>query len=290
MSGGRTSWAVPLLLFLAILLVAGLAFNLAYLDTGGEEVPTAPTAGGTSATSTGVQAIDFVRSAGAVVLIGAVIIFVYLFARQRKRRPHGEMPPATITDVIAGLLSMAMIIILLYMWPSLAKQAAQGNETAAPASGGNATTLTTASGVPAGFFLAAALLAALLVVAVILRPSFRHPMEPIPGRRARRAKAAEAVAVAIQDLELGGDVRETILDCFRRFCVILGQRGVQNQEPMTPRELEELAVGTFLVPRTAAEDLTVVFEEARYSEHTLGDAERDRALRSLHGIQAALGG
>src|SRR5437660_5124960 len=42
----KFAWAVPLLLVLAVLLVAALAFNLANLDTGGESIPQATAPGG----------------------------------------------------------------------------------------------------------------------------------------------------------------------------------------------------------------------------------------------------
>src|SRR5437870_12435390 len=50
---GKAEWAVPLLLFLAILLVAALAFNVADLDTGGEAIPGAGAAGGTEPRASG---------------------------------------------------------------------------------------------------------------------------------------------------------------------------------------------------------------------------------------------
>src|SRR2546422_6851060 len=49
---GRPTWAIPVLLFLAVLLVAGLAFNLANLDTGGGSFP-GPSTGGTQPTAVG---------------------------------------------------------------------------------------------------------------------------------------------------------------------------------------------------------------------------------------------
>src|SRR5438552_9128343 len=42
----KFAWAVPLLLVLAVLLVAALAFNLANLDTGAESFPNARPPGG----------------------------------------------------------------------------------------------------------------------------------------------------------------------------------------------------------------------------------------------------
>jgi len=104
-----------------------------------------------------------------------------------------------------------------------------------------------------------------------------------------RHAAADAVQDAIEELEVGGDVRSVILACFHRFCALLGARGITAQGALTPRELEGLAVERLRVSRDASETLTSLFEEARYSEHPLGEADRQRAIESLAGIRVALG-
>jgi hypothetical protein len=76
--------------------------------------------------------------------------------------------------------------------------------------------------------------------------------------------------------------------CYQRFCALLGSRGISEQEAMTPRELEGLAVERLHVSREASETLTSLFEEARYSVHPLGEGDRRRAIDSLAGIRAAL--
>jgi hypothetical protein len=103
-----------------------------------------------------------------------------------------------------------------------------------------------------------------------------------------RPSAAVAVDVAIHDLEAGRDVRSTILACFQRFCALLGSRGITEQEALTPRELEALAVHRLKVSSKDSRILTGVFEEARYSTHPLGEPDRQRALESLGEIRAAL--
>jgi hypothetical protein len=40
----RSTWVVPLLLVLAVVLVAGLAFNVANLNLGGQSIPIVPAA------------------------------------------------------------------------------------------------------------------------------------------------------------------------------------------------------------------------------------------------------
>jgi hypothetical protein len=108
---------------------------------------------------------------------------------------------------------------------------------------------------------------------------------PVPNAR---AAAVVAVQTTIQELEGGVDVRAAILGCFQRFCTLLGARGITDQGALTPRELEALAIGRLTVSHEAAEILTSLFEEARYSEHPLGEADRVRAIESLGRIQAAL--
>src|SRR5213594_3543887 len=66
-------------------------------------------------------------------------------------------------------------------------------------------------------------------------------------------------------------------------------RGITAQGALTPRELEGLAVERLHVSREASETLTTLFEEARYIEHPLGEADRHRAIESLAGIRVALG-
>jgi hypothetical protein len=66
-------------------------------------------------------------------------------------------------------------------------------------------------------------------------------------------------------------------------------RGIEEQQALTPRELEGLAIRSLAVSEDSADSLTSLFEEARYSEHALGDPDRERAVQSLERIRADLG-
>src|SRR5438552_19073914 len=61
-----------------------------------------------------------------------------------------------------------------------------------------------------------------------------------------------------------------------------------DQDALPPHELERLAVDWLRVSRDASGILTSLFEEARYSDHPLGERDRARAIESLGQIQAAL--
>jgi len=117
---------------------------------------------------------------------------------------------------------------------------------------------------------------------------FLRPHADVVSSQSPRQAAVDAVAATIQELELGGDVRTAILACFDRFCRLLGERGFRDQAPLTSRELESLAVRGLRVPEESAEALTSLFEEARYSEHPLGPADRERAVESLRRIRSSL--
>src|SRR2546427_7909455 len=88
---GRPTWAIPVLLFLAVLLVAGLAFNLANLDTGGESFP-GPSTGGTQPTAVG--SVDpflgdlFLVVFGGLLVAGSVHSLLH-------RPPPARGPPRT---------------------------------------------------------------------------------------------------------------------------------------------------------------------------------------------------
>lgn len=290
---GRSAWAVPLLLFAAVLLAAGLAFNLANLDTGGEAVPDVPDAGGTPPNSRSLIGLLPLLQA-AVALVGLLLLagMVYLLLHRRAER-HPALRRTRRSNALGILLSILGLVPILALWrraePVEGTGSSQdGTGTAIP--GIVPADLPVVAGIPLGVFLAASILIGFLVVAYLFRPpsrgwvSTREGSLPDPPR----AEASVAVGTAIEELELGADVRGTILQCFWRFCELLGARGVTGQEVLTPREIEGLAIHVLLVSRRDAEDLTSLFEEARYSVHPLGEGDRDRARQSFERIREGL--
>lgn len=289
---GRTAWAVPLLLCAAILLVAGLAFNLAYLDTGGEQLPVAPGSGSPNPGATGI--LDS-RAASAIVLAGFVTVatacFVLFFLRRKQGIPVKPiLQPATWMDLVAMLIVFAVFGLLIFAWPQAVTRSLGSGSTGTngTAPRGNLTFVPSVSGIPLGVFLIAALAGSVAAIVIFLRLGEGLLLPPSAVRKAPRQQAAEAVQEAIDQLQIGGDVREAILACYARFCDLLGARGILSQEALTPRELEDLAVHRLAVPGESSDALTGLFEEARYSDHALGEGDRDRAVRSLERIRADL--
>ncbi len=291
-SGRRTGWVIPLLLFLALLLAAGLAFNLANLDTGGETIP-GPSPGTSPPNPWGIfdPAIAQALFVGIVAALLAAFVLLY-FLRQRGVPAKIVRRPRSWTDMIATIVAFLLLVSILYLWPNVASRSGRQLPPSNTSAGGNgtATIFPTAAGIPLGYFLGFALLAAVIALALFLRVGLNLGRGgPLPTSGGKRLAAAQAVSAAIAELQLGGDVRAAILACYERFCTFLGIRGVTGQDTLTAREIEGLAVTQLSVSVESAESLTSLFEEARYSEHPLGEADRDRAVRSLERIRADLG-
>ncbi len=291
---GRTAWTVPLLLFVAILLFAGLAYNIANLDTGGEAIPDVPEVGGTPAVSGRV--LDLYPLIYLAVFSAAAVLIAflaYVVLRRKRRDPVRHVPFRR--DLAQTLILFFLFLLILIAWRGMKRPGDSEDVQDTITSGGNGTgvlpeSFPTVAGIPLSFFLAGALLAALVTLVFLLRPaSSLREIDVDFEKRADREAAAEAIEATIEEIELGTDARGAVLRCFRTFCALLGRRGVVGQEALTPRELEVLAVHRLGVSGDAARELTSLFEEARYSVHPVDEEDRVRALRSLERIRGALG-
>jgi hypothetical protein len=80
-----------------------------------------------------------------------------------------------------------------------------------------------------------------------------------------------------------GDPRDVIRALYHRLLLTLAPRLGPLSE-LTAREIEKVILEMFAVHRNHARDLTALFEEARYSSHSLGAIEVDRARNALSGI------
>lgn len=291
---GRDRWVIVLLLCLALVLVAGLVYNLAHLDTGGEPLPPAPGPGAPEPNFWGLLLSSIVTSiVGGAFLVLLIVAMIYALLTRKRRQLKFVARPMRWWETVGLIVAFAVLALLLYAWPRMAQGAAK--QTASQNGQGNATVnvtgVPTVVGIPLGVFLILALILAIVVITVLmdLNVRLRH-MVPPSALLSRRQAAAAAVQATISELQLGGDVRTSILACYQRFCVLLGARGIARQEPLTPGELETLAVNELALAPSSVGSLTALFQEARYSTHPLGEADRDRAVESLARIREALGG
>src|SRR5205809_172484 len=212
LQGTKVAYAVPLLLVLAVVLVAALAFNVANLDPGGESIPQAPAAGGPPPTEsylpdpivTQVLAVLF----GFIMLGGAILFFRN---RTRVRAPAKRF---TWWQVLARALGVAVLVVVLLAWPRAIQAAREraGTQANATAEGGTLTTVWPAAVAgPIEIFLLVAVFLAVAWLAYLFRRARMQgdatDWEDTFPVSAARVVAATTVREAILEIEGGGEVR-----------------------------------------------------------------------------------
>jgi len=286
----RRRFGAPLLLIAAFVLVAVLAANLAYLAEPLAGLPLAPDPSDIGLQVSGTTAAILLWGIGGAALAALIVILVRSF-----RRPlQGTIPFRLIAAQVLGIVA---IVVVMSLFPRVRR----GDGAAA---GLNNTTTGAGAGVPFGSINSVVLdasglplillVAALAVVVALLarrqRARTAEPVvEPEPPAPEARAEVARTIDQAIEGLELGLEPREAILRCYAALCHLLIRRGLAELEPLTPREVERLAIGQFGLAKEDIGALTSLFEEARYSEHALGPEARERALFALSRLRTALG-
>ena len=108
-----------------------------------------------------------------------------------------------------------------------------------------------------------------------------------------KKKISDAVAAAVADefietiemtydtLAKMGDVRKAITLCYSRMCGVIADKGLVRSPDVTPREFYTTVRNAFDTESRSMKALTMLFEEAVYSEHPMAKAHRDAALKLL---------
>lgn len=99
-----------------------------------------------------------------------------------------------------------------------------------------------------------------------------------------------ALDTAIDRIDRGEEVREVILNAYTKMSQILVEEGVSYDESITPREFQQRALERLDLPPDKLEDLTSIFEEARFSSHELDEVKKERALEDLRAVQETFSG
>jgi hypothetical protein len=72
------------------------------------------------------------------------------------------------------------------------------------------------------------------------------------------------------------------------MCILVAGKGIHGRT-LTPGEFKVKIREELGVKGEAVDDLTSLFEEARYSHHFIGEVHRERALKSLRSFSEELG-
>jgi hypothetical protein len=292
---GRVAWRAPLLLFAAVLLLGSLAFAIANLDRGAETLPQLPEIGGSPGTApfgpTGAE-LQVVWQ----VLIGSILISGIVAAIFVKWKGGQAI---SVWELLGYLFGIGLIGGMIAFWPEIVAAFGSLSQLGGTGSSGTSPGGTGLGQLPTSVAFPLFLLVVLIVIVAVWLFAFGARTLPElaglgrgrqPERERRRLEAASAVRRTLLDLEAGGDFRTAVLACYQRMCSLFATKGVARQEALTPREIEVLALAELGLSQGSVDDLTGLFEEARYSEHEIGPAQRDRALECLGAIRRELEG
>ena len=304
--GRRQAHALaPLLTLASVALLVLLAFNLRNLDPGAEQLPPPlpevqpncaigdPSAGCPSAAGTSGEWLRALFLATIWSFVGiAVVGAVYLKLKGAKLSKL--LSP---WELLGFALSAAFLAALFLYYGQiveglngLARWVTGSRDPGGSGGGGFLTGLT--SGSPSAILLLAA--AVIVVVYLIVFSLHFFPKlydmvtyrEPDVGRSKRAL--ARAVRTAIRDLEAGWDFRAAVLRCYGSMVLLFESRGTRADPSQTAREFEADALTRLGVSREGVDDLTSLFEEARYSDHAIGEVQRDAAIGCLTAIRTEL--
>ena len=105
----------------------------------------------------------------------------------------------------------------------------------------------------------------------------------------RRSDLREAISVSIAELESEPDSRRAVIRAYVGMEAALARHGVGRRPSEAPLEYLARSLAAIRVSRRSCEDLTRLFQRARFSHHTV-DAEMKRdAIAALRRVQGELG-
>jgi hypothetical protein len=139
-----------------------------------------------------------------------------------------------------------------------------------------------------------------LVVALVLLAIAAVPVvREYRRRKARRREAllweprladelSDELSLALDDLRTERDIRRAVIAAYARMEKVLAQRGVRRRVSETALEYLARVLQDLRVTPAAAEGLTQLFEEAKFSRHDLGEDGRTRAIGALETVRSDL--
>lgn len=105
---------------------------------------------------------------------------------------------------------------------------------------------------------------------------------------AMRRELEDIVEDALDRYSAGGDIRSIIIATYLRIVELIRKRGVKEDPNETVREYRRRVVSLLPLPKDYMDSITHLFEEARYSDHVLGQEHIDMAVEALEGIRRYL--
>jgi hypothetical protein len=218
-----------------------------------------------------------------------IYIIINLFTPQGRRR------------LLKGLIQLSALLLVLYLLSTWAESVSKKEveqkpvEQNAPLEGnlppaeGQATEQIQEEShaspwLDVGICLGLAFILAILIT-VLAWGIYKASQE---GTREAMTRLAEEAQDALDALQAGGNIRDTVIRCYIQMTRVLAkERNVHREEAMTPREFENILLTKLKLPEKPVHRLTSLFEDVRYGDYHPGKREELEAIDSLTAIAAA---
>lgn len=287
---------VPLLLVASVALLALLAFNLRNLDRGAEELPPPPVVEATPGSAPEAGSGNWLRA----LFVTSLLVFLAIMVASSillSRKGVKVWRLVTVWELVGYLFATGFLVaVLLYYdnvidglngfvrWVTGTRDTGGGG-TGTPPQIPVAQTVSTALLVVAGVIVAVYV----AVFAHAFLPRLYHVVTEAPPELGRsKRELARAMRSAVRDLEAGGEFRAVVLRCYKSMVLLFEAHGIRDDPSRTAREFESDALSSMGVSREGIDDLTSLFEEARYSTHAIGERQRDAAIECLNAVRGQL--
>ena len=122
-----------------------------------------------------------------------------------------------------------------------------------------------------------------LVLVPLISYALRRGRTPAPPAETGPPELVQHLEQAVASLEMGdlSEARAKIVSAYGALLRDLETRGVGDLDLLTPREIELLMESRLGLSSPSAHSLRELFEEARYSEHSMSEAQAAAARASL---------
>ncbi len=258
-----------------------------------------------SATGTGVNGtgpVSEVYFGNDVIVVAILLLFGALTASLLVQRVHGgrsALPSQYVIGVLVTILILVGFAVLLQhvvggstsAVPTNATSNSTGTTPPTPKGPGNGT-----GGVPVvlhlpswGLFAVLAGIAGIAVVVVFPRVR-SYLADRREGRRqiAPEEEARAALGHAAERLAAGTDPRDVVRELYGHLLDRV-EPLAGDLDPSTPDEIRSGPLRRLGIRADAADALTRLFEEARYSTHPMGPEAAERAARAIREAETDLG-
>ncbi len=138
-------------------------------------------------------------------------------------------------------------------------------------------------------YLAAGALVLVLIAAVgIALWRRRSRDEPFPDGDEAASAVTAVVEESLDALRRETDVRKAVIACYARMERAFSGVGLERARSEVPYAYLARVLGSLRVPDEAAEQLTRLFEEAKFSQHVVDETMRNDAINCLLALRASL--